>query len=274
MGLPVHVVAAEAIEKDQSRPLAAFFIKQIQSVDRRERHDGVLSLNGERISHSVYGRSWRTMYSPLPICVCLRESAALFRIRLRNESIHEMISHSPIRETIMRPQFFAATLIMFAWFAVMAAVHGEPADFGKTMDGGKVELFTLKNKNGMVAKIMTLGATLVELHVLDKAGKTADVVLGFDTVAGYESDDNQYFGCTTGRVCNRIAKGKMTVDGNTYKLAVNNGPNHLHGGGKKALSRVLWKGEEHHERQGRRRPVHLHQPRRRGRLSRQASISR
>jgi aldose 1-epimerase len=118
-----------------------------------------------------------------------------------------------------------------------------PAPFGKTADGTPVEVFTLKNANGMVAKIMTLGATLIELEVPDKKGKLADVVLGFDNVAGYQSDDNQYFGCTTGRVANRIAKGKFTLDGKDYTLAVNNGPNHLHGGTKKSLDKVVWKGE-------------------------------
>src|SRR5207248_1701324 len=82
---------------------------------------------------------------------------------------------------------------------------------------------------------------LTELHVPDKKGKTVDVVLGFDTVAGYESEDNQYFGCTTGRVANRIAKGKFTLDGKDYTLATNNGANHLHGGGKKSLDKVVWK---------------------------------
>jgi aldose 1-epimerase len=118
-----------------------------------------------------------------------------------------------------------------------------PAPFGKTADGQSVEVFTLKNSKGMVAKVMTLGATLTELHVPDKNGKMADVVLGFDDVAGYQSDNNQYFGCTTGRVCNRIAKGKFTLDGKEYTLAINNQPNHLHGGVKRSLDKVIWKGE-------------------------------
>ena len=118
-----------------------------------------------------------------------------------------------------------------------------PAPFGKTADGTPVEAYTLKNKNGMVAKLITYGATLTELHVPDKAGKTADVVLGFDGVAGYESDANQHFGCTTGRVANRIGKAKFTLDGKEYQLAVNNGPNHLHGGTKRNLGRVVWKAE-------------------------------
>lgn len=122
------------------------------------------------------------------------------------------------------------------------AVGENPAaeSFGKTKDGHAVELYTLKSGNGLTAKIMTRGATLVQLHVPDKDGKTADVVLGFDNVTGYESEDNQYFGTTTGRVCNRIAKGKFTLDGKDYTLAINNEPNHLHGGIERSLDKLIW----------------------------------
>lgn len=113
----------------------------------------------------------------------------------------------------------------------------------QTASTADVDLFTLKNENGVVVKIMSLGATVVELHVPDKDGKLANVVLGFDTTPEYLSEKNQYFGCTTGRVANRIAKGKFTLGGKTYSLATNNGPNHLHGGAKRSLDKVLWKGE-------------------------------
>ena len=82
----------------------------------------------------------------------------------------------------------------------------EKADFGKTTAGKVTEIYTLKNATGVVAKVTTFGATLVQLHVPDNDGNLADVVNGCDTVAGYQGEDNQYFGCTTGRVCNRIAK--------------------------------------------------------------------
>jgi aldose 1-epimerase len=124
-----------------------------------------------------------------------------------------------------------------------AAESTGPEPFGKTADGTPVERFTLSG-GGVTAKIMTRGATITELHSPDRNGKTADVTLGFDDVAGYESDANQFFGCTTGRVCNRIAKGKFTLDGKTYQLAINNEPNHLHGGVKRNLSAVVWKGEK------------------------------
>jgi len=116
-----------------------------------------------------------------------------------------------------------------------------PENFGKTVDGTPVHLYTLRNERGMRGLIMTRGATIVELHVPNKQGKTADVVLGFDNIAGYESDANAFFGCVTGRVANRIARGRFKLNGTEYKLAVNNPPNHLHGGVKRSLDKVVWK---------------------------------
>jgi aldose 1-epimerase len=116
-----------------------------------------------------------------------------------------------------------------------------PVPFGKTADGKPVTQYTLTNKNGLSVKLMTLGATVTEINVPDKNGKFANVVLGFDDAAGYQSDKNQYFGCTVGRVANRIANGKFTLEGKEYKLAANNGPNHLHGGVKKSFDKLVWK---------------------------------
>jgi len=121
------------------------------------------------------------------------------------------------------------------------APQAEP--FGSTADGTPVEIYTLKNKHGIVARVMTRGATLASLMVPDRDGQLADVVLGFDDVAGYEGDGNQYFGCTTGRVCNRIAGAKFTLGGQEYTLAVNNGPNSLHGGTQRSLDKVVWKAQ-------------------------------
>jgi len=116
----------------------------------------------------------------------------------------------------------------------------EKAPFGTTKDGAAVELYTLANKHGLVAKVMTYGAILVEMHAPDKRGQMADVTLGFDSLAGYESENDQYFGATVGRVANRIAKGKFALDGKEYQLAINNEPNALHGGVKRSLSKVVW----------------------------------
>ena len=117
----------------------------------------------------------------------------------------------------------------------------ERMDFGKTPDGTPVELYVLTNGR-MTAKVMTYGAIVTELDVPDRDGKLADVVLGFDTLEGYLAG-HPYFGATTGRVANRIAKGKFTLDGKEYTLAVNNGPNSLHGG-MKGFDKVVWKAED------------------------------
>ncbi|MGV3723184.1 MAG: aldose epimerase family protein [Actinomycetota bacterium] len=113
--------------------------------------------------------------------------------------------------------------------------------WGKTYDGTPVDRYTLTNKHGLIAKLTNLGATVTELHVPDKNGKLADVVLGFDDVESYLKG-HPYFGVTTGRVANRIAKGKFTLNGKTYQLAINHPPNHLHGGAK-GLDKQIWKGE-------------------------------
>jgi aldose 1-epimerase len=110
-------------------------------------------------------------------------------------------------------------------------------DFGK-VDGKPVSLYTLTNANGMVVKITNYGCTITEIHVPDKAGKMADVALGFDTLDGYLAK-SPFFGCVAGRVANRIAKGKFTLDGKDYSLAVNNGPNALHGG-TKGFDKKVW----------------------------------
>lgn len=136
---------------------------------------------------------------------------------------------------------FSFTLAIAFCASTVFAAEPTSESFGKTKDGTPVELYTLKSEKGLVAKVMTRGATLVQLHVPDASGKTADVIWGFDDVSGYESEGNPYFGCTTGRVCNRIAKGKFTVEGKEYTLAINNEPNHLHGGVQRSLDKVVWK---------------------------------
>ena len=114
-------------------------------------------------------------------------------------------------------------------------------DFGKTKDGEPVELYTLSNSHGMVAKIMTYGAIVTELHVPDKNGKTADVVLGFDNLDQYLAG-HPFFGAIAGRYANRIAKGQFILDGTTYRLPINNGPNTLHGGNV-GFDKHVWKAE-------------------------------
>jgi aldose 1-epimerase len=115
-------------------------------------------------------------------------------------------------------------------------------DFGVDRSGHPATLWTLRAGHVEV-DVTDYGATLVAVRAPDRAGFIDDIVLGFDDVAGYQSGANQYFGCTTGRVCNRIKKGEFKLDGYTYVLATNNEPNHLHGGAVRSLDKVHWQGE-------------------------------
>jgi aldose 1-epimerase len=139
--------------------------------------------------------------------------------------------------------WWIASAIVGLGFATSAFGEVEVSDFGKTADGTPVQQFTLHNSKGAVVKLISRGATLREFHVPDRNGKIDDIVFGFDDVAGYESADNGYFGCTAGRVANRIANGKFTLDGKEYSLAKNDGANTLHGGATRSLDKVVWKGE-------------------------------
>jgi len=113
--------------------------------------------------------------------------------------------------------------------------------FGETSDGQQVRLYTLRNVNGLSAEIMTYGAIVVTLKTPDRKGKMDDIVLGYDNLADYVKN-SPYFGAIVGRYGNRIGQGKFTLDGVEYKLAVNNGENHLHGG-LKGFDKVVWSDE-------------------------------
>jgi len=110
-----------------------------------------------------------------------------------------------------------------------------------TVDGKTVKLFTLKNSKGTIVKVSNYGLIITEIHTADRNGKLGDIVLGFDNLAQYQAG-HPFFGAIAGRVANRIAKGKFTLDGKTYTLAINNGPNHLHGG-KKGFDKQVWDAE-------------------------------
>jgi aldose 1-epimerase len=101
--------------------------------------------------------------------------------------------------------------------------------FGKLADGHEATLYTLTNAKGTEVAITDYGATIVSIKVADRKGQVADIALGYDDVAGYVTDKS-YFGATVGRYGNRIAKGQFVLDGKTYHLPANNGPNTLHGG--------------------------------------------
>jgi aldose 1-epimerase len=106
------------------------------------------------------------------------------------------------------------------------------------LDGDRVQRFTLRNGNGMEVDLCDYGAMVTSVRVPDRNGISVDVVLGFDSIEEY-LQKSQYFGCTVGRVGNRIAGGSFELDGETYLLAVNNGPNHLHGG-ERGFDKHIW----------------------------------
>ena len=149
----------------------------------------------------------------------------------------------------------SATVALFLGLAAGAA---EPAkggkatvqktDYGTLADGSAVDQYTLTNAHGLIAKVITYGGILTELHVPDKDGKITDVVLGCPDLKTYEAG-HPHFGAITGRVANRIANAGFTLDGHDYKLAANNGPNTLHGG-KKGFDKYVWKAEPVDARHG------------------------
>ncbi|HKL21241.1 MAG TPA: aldose epimerase family protein, partial [Tichowtungia sp.] len=114
-------------------------------------------------------------------------------------------------------------------------------DFGNNAYGEQTALFTLTNANGVTVRIMTHGATVLSIETPDRDGRPADIVLGHDTAAQY-ADGGPYFGAAIGRFGNRIKHGQFVLDGVEYSLAVNNGPNALHGG-LRGFDKVIWNAE-------------------------------
>src|SRR5262245_59732990 len=110
---------------------------------------------------------------------------------------------------------------------MLAAVGRAP--FGKTGDGDSVELFTLTNATGIEVRASSYGATLVSTRTPDREGRLADITLGFASIDGYLAR-SRFFGALVGRYANRIAGGRVAIDGQSYSLAVNSGTNHIHGG--------------------------------------------
>jgi aldose 1-epimerase len=149
-------------------------------------------------------------------------------------------------------------LLVTVFSNIVAAGRGQTASsarkpvargpFGKLPDGRAVERFTLTNANGLEVRAINYGAIITSIRVPDRAGTLDDVVLGFDQLAGYFKDP-PYFGAIVGRYGNRIAKGQFTLDGKTYKLAINNPPNHLHGGNK-GFDKLLWTAEPMKDQNG------------------------
>jgi aldose 1-epimerase len=148
-----------------------------------------------------------------------------------------------------RPAFGVAVLSACLWMACggsAPAAGGPPTvktdQYGTLPDGKPVTRYRLTNANGVSVAIINYGGIITEVNVPDRDGKLANVTLGFDKLDGYLGPD-PYFGALVGRYGNRIAKGQFTLDGKTYDLAKNNGPNHLHGG-KVGFNERPWKAQQ------------------------------
>jgi len=128
-----------------------------------------------------------------------------------------------------------------------APPHAQPqpgvtaAPFGTLPSGGPVRVYTLTNANGLEVRALDFGGVILSLRVPDREGRLGDVVLGFDRLEPYLAD-SPYFGALIGRYGNRIAGGRFSLDGRAYALAVNDGPNHLHGG-VRGFDKRLWTAE-------------------------------
>jgi len=138
---------------------------------------------------------------------------------------------------------FLFLLILSPLAVAVAQPSITKAPFGKTADGPSVEIYTLRNRHGMEARITNYGGIVVSLTAPDRDRKFADVVLGYSSLDDYMNPPFPYFGAIIGRYGNRIAKGRFTLNGVEYKLAVNNGENHLHGG-VRGFDKVVWTAEE------------------------------
>lgn len=137
--------------------------------------------------------------------------------------------------------------ILIGILGMLSAVSAVPASavtatrsvFGRMPDGKPVYAITLRNRAGITVRLITYGARVQAIMTPDRNGHIRDVVLGYPNLSGYLSKGDPYFGATVGRYANRIAKGQFTLNGHTYELTINDGPNSLHGG-KKGFDRRLW----------------------------------
>ena len=140
------------------------------------------------------------------------------------------------------PLILLAIVLFANFFITQAKSPFKKEAFGKLADGRAVDIYTLTNRNGVEVRITNYGAAVVSLKAPDREGKFQDVVLGYDSLDGYLANA-PYIGVVVGRYANRIAKGRFSLNGVEYKLAVNNGENHLHGG-IVGFDKVLWNASE------------------------------
>lgn len=134
---------------------------------------------------------------------------------------------------------FAACACVSVGSGAAAAATATRSVFGRMPDGSAVAAVTLSNNQGVTVRVISYGARIQEVVTPDRDGHPANIALGFAALDGYLAATDPYFGATVGRFANRIAKGRFTLDGHTYRLPINNGPNSLHGG-TKGFDRALW----------------------------------
>jgi aldose 1-epimerase len=164
-----------------------------------------------------------------------------------------MTGDLPVRPTAAMMRGIALFLVGMVSLAMPGAALSQTPDaspaagevvsepFGE-VDEGAVEKYTLTNSSGMEVSVLTYGATVQSILVPDRNGTLGNVVLGFGTIEEYV-EKSPYFGSIVGRYANRIANGEFELDGQVYKLAINNEPNSLHGGDK-GFDKVLWEAED------------------------------
>ncbi len=139
----------------------------------------------------------------------------------------------------MRRKWLGGWVVLITALASGAhAADAERSVFGKTQDGRTVDAVTLTNRAGMSVRVISLGASIQSVMTPDRQGRMADVALGYNEAERYITEP-EFFGSTVGRFANRIAKGRFVLDGKTYQLPTNDGPNSLHGG-TKGFDKVVW----------------------------------
>lgn len=161
---------------------------------------------------------------------------------MRSPVMPHFIQHPSLQLLgLMAALCFVLTSIRGSTQAQETQMKIETSEFGTTPEGQKVSLYTLTNAAGNVVQLTNYGAIITKVEVPDRDGKKANLMLGFPTLDGYLGR-HPYFGATVGRYANRIAGGKFSIDGQTYTLVTNNGPNHLHGG-TVGFDKKLWSAE-------------------------------
>lgn len=130
--------------------------------------------------------------------------------------------------------------------------------FGETPDGQPVTLYRLTNSHGLVADVISYGATLLGLHMPDRAGRMADIIVGFESLEPF-TQAHPYFGALVGRFCNRIAHGRFSLNGKQYQLPCNDKQHHLHGG-PDGFHRKIWRTEVLQGADGPALALSLHSP--------------